>query len=261
MIGVVGDDEFGDFILRELAARGVDAVRASGSTRAADRFVDASHAARTAIVRSSPRWARSATRARRRRDGFVRRRARTCTSAATSCSSASGTTPPPCSPAPVRPGSRPRSTATSTRRSGGIAASSTSHRRTPTCSSATNRSWRGSPASPSSDAAVEHRCSTACPTARSSCTSSVPRARSRCWRDRRHDRRVRADVPEIEGDLVDTVGAGDSLAAGFLAGRLSGLPMSQSSPSASHAAPRRLAEPAASVRSPTSRRHPLSRIA
>ncbi|KQZ85158.1 hypothetical protein ASD56_01970 [Microbacterium sp. Root166] len=35
--------------------------------------------------------------------------------------------------------------------------------------------------------------------------------------------RVHAAVPEVSGVLVDTVGAGDSLAAGFLAGRLSGL--------------------------------------
>lgn len=48
------------------------------------------------------------------------------------------------------------------------------------------------------------------------------------WRDAGTTVRVRADVPEIEGDLVDTVGAGDSLAAGFLAGRLSGLPIDRS---------------------------------
>ncbi|WP_439592992.1 carbohydrate kinase family protein [Microbacterium sp.] len=40
--------------------------------------------------------------------------------------------------------------------------------------------------------------------------------------------RVKARVPEVEGALVDTVGAGDSLAAGFLAGRLSGLAFDRS---------------------------------
>ncbi len=40
--------------------------------------------------------------------------------------------------------------------------------------------------------------------------------------------RLRAAAPEVAGDLVDTVGAGDSLAAGFLAGRLSGLPIDRS---------------------------------
>lgn len=48
------------------------------------------------------------------------------------------------------------------------------------------------------------------------------------WREEGSTVRVRAMVPEIEGDLVDTVGAGDSLAAGFLAGRLSGLPIDRS---------------------------------
>ncbi|MEU1972974.1 carbohydrate kinase family protein [Microbacterium sp. NPDC019599] len=37
--------------------------------------------------------------------------------------------------------------------------------------------------------------------------------------------RVHAGVPELDGRLVDTVGAGDSLAAGFLAGLLSGEPV------------------------------------
>lgn len=35
-------------------------------------------------------------------------------------------------------------------------------------------------------------------------------------------RRVQAEIPPVEGPLVDTVGAGDSLAAGFLAGLLTG---------------------------------------
>lgn len=43
------------------------------------------------------------------------------------------------------------------------------------------------------------------------------------WRSDTGTRRIRADIPDAPGALVDTVGAGDSLAAGFLAGRLSGL--------------------------------------
>lgn len=42
------------------------------------------------------------------------------------------------------------------------------------------------------------------------------------WREDGGLRRLRAAVPDAPGALVDTVGAGDSLAAGFLAGKLSG---------------------------------------
>lgn len=42
------------------------------------------------------------------------------------------------------------------------------------------------------------------------------------WRSEGRTERIRASVPEIDGELVDTVGAGDTLAAGFLAARLEG---------------------------------------
>lgn len=45
------------------------------------------------------------------------------------------------------------------------------------------------------------------------------------WREGRDVVRVRAGIPDVPGELVDTVGAGDSLAAGFLAARLAGRPV------------------------------------
>ena len=42
------------------------------------------------------------------------------------------------------------------------------------------------------------------------------------WREAGRTRRIHAGIPEAPGSLVDTVGAGDSLAAGFLAARLAG---------------------------------------
>ncbi|MCM3778277.1 carbohydrate kinase family protein [Microbacterium hydrocarbonoxydans] len=40
--------------------------------------------------------------------------------------------------------------------------------------------------------------------------------------------RVRVAVPPLDGELVDTVGAGDTLAAGFIAGMLHGMPVEDS---------------------------------
>lgn len=45
------------------------------------------------------------------------------------------------------------------------------------------------------------------------------------WRDAGDARGVRATTPVVDGELVDTVGAGDSLAAGFIAARLDGAPI------------------------------------
>lgn len=50
---------------------------------------------------------------------------------------------------------------------------------------------------------------------------------SAVWREGSATRRIQARTPDAEGDLVDTVGAGDSLAAGFLAGRLDGSPIGE----------------------------------
>ncbi|QKJ18263.1 carbohydrate kinase family protein [Microbacterium hominis] len=45
---------------------------------------------------------------------------------------------------------------------------------------------------------------------------------SAMWRERGASRRISAATPDAPGELVDTVGAGDSLAAGFIAARLTG---------------------------------------
>ena len=42
------------------------------------------------------------------------------------------------------------------------------------------------------------------------------------WREGTLTVRVRADIPDVAGEFVDTVGAGDTLAAAFLAARLAG---------------------------------------